>query len=57
VIFRSWMGDKSTLTLELRAERAGQRSGRVYTIMVRCIDASGNATKRAVKMVPRNHVK
>jgi hypothetical protein len=36
------------LTLELRAERAGSGSGRIYTITVRCIDASGNGSTRTV---------
>jgi hypothetical protein len=31
------------LTLELRAERGGKGSGRIYTITIRCVDASGNA--------------
>ena len=30
------------LSVDLRAERAGQGSGRVYTIQVECSDASGN---------------
>ena len=36
------------LTAELRAERAGPNGGRVYTIVVQCTDASGNAASRAV---------
>ena len=36
------------LTLTLRAERAGPKSGRVYTITVKCTDASGNSAQRAV---------
>lgn len=31
------------LTVELRAERSGPGTGRVYTITVQCTDASGNA--------------
>lgn len=43
------------LTVDLRAERAGTGSGRVYTITVRCTDASGNsATKNATVSVPHN---
>jgi hypothetical protein len=32
------------LTVSLRADRNGNGSGRVYTIGVRCVDASGNAS-------------
>lgn len=32
------------LTVELRAERSGTGTGRVYTITVQCTDASGNAS-------------
>ena len=32
------------LTVDLRAERSGNGDGRVYTITVRCTDASGNFT-------------
>jgi hypothetical protein len=32
------------LTVNLRAERAGPRTGRVYTLGVTCTDASGNAS-------------
>jgi hypothetical protein len=31
------------LTVELRAERSGRGSGRVYTIGIRCVDGAGNA--------------
>ncbi|MBM3226562.1 MAG: hypothetical protein FJZ47_22590 [Candidatus Tectomicrobia bacterium] len=34
--------------VQLRAESTRARGGRVYTIDVRCIDASSNATQRAV---------
>ena len=30
------------LRVDLRAERSGQGDGRVYTITIECIDASGN---------------
>jgi uncharacterized protein len=36
------------LTLQLRAERSGHGDGRVYTITVRCEDASGNAASATV---------
>lgn len=43
------------LTLQLRAERAGGGGGRVYTIVVEATDASGNATRREVRVtVPKN---
>jgi hypothetical protein len=32
------------LTLKLRAERAGNRDGRAYTVGVACVDGSGNST-------------
>jgi len=35
------------LTVNLRAERSGNGSGRIYTINVRCTDAAGNAATRA----------
>ena len=42
------------LTLKLRAERANRGAGRIYTITVECLDASGNAsTKTATVTVPR----
>jgi hypothetical protein len=34
------------LTVNLRAERSGNRSGRIYTIKVRCTDDSGNSSYR-----------
>jgi hypothetical protein len=36
------------LTANLRAERSGNGSGRVYTITVRCTDNAGNSTDREV---------
>ena len=43
------------LTVSLRAERSGTGSGRVYTIMVRCTDASGNSSTKSVAVtVPRD---
>jgi len=42
-------------TVQLRAERAGGGSGRVYTITVACRDASGNAsTKSTTVSVPHD---
>ncbi len=42
-------------TLDLRAERAGLGSGRVYTITVECVDASGNVSESAAEVtVPLN---
>ncbi|MCX6538217.1 MAG: DNA/RNA non-specific endonuclease [Acidobacteria bacterium] len=42
-------------TIQLRAERAGGGSGRVYTISVTCRDASGNtATKSTTVSVPHD---
>jgi len=42
------------LTLQVRAERAGGGSGRVYTITVESRDAAGNASTRAVDVVVRH---
>jgi endo-1,4-beta-xylanase len=40
--------------LQLRAERSGSGSGRVYTVTVACSDAAGNTTARTVNVtVPR----
>ena len=44
-----------SLALNLRAERAGNGTGRIYTITVRCSDGSGNASTRSVPVsVPHN---
>jgi hypothetical protein len=46
------------LTVNLRAERSGKGSGRVYTITVRCLDASGNmALKNVTVTVPHSQGK
>lgn len=46
------------LTVDLRAERSGKGSGRVYTITVECSDASGNtATKTVTVTVPHDQGK
>jgi hypothetical protein len=43
------------LTLNLRAERGGKGTGRVYTITVESRDASGNASVQTVTVsVPHN---
>jgi hypothetical protein len=45
----------SDLTVNLRAERAGVGTGRVYTIHIECTDASGNtATATVEATVPHN---
>ncbi|MGZ5033481.1 MAG: DUF7948 domain-containing protein [Usitatibacter sp.] len=36
------------LTLKLRAERSGGGNGRVYSIGLRCVDASGNGASRTI---------
>ncbi|MCC6741273.1 MAG: hypothetical protein IT452_19685 [Planctomycetia bacterium] len=42
------------MTLNLRAERSGQGSGRVYTITVQVTDASGNSSRKSVTVsVPK----
>jgi hypothetical protein len=42
------------LTLNLRAERSNKGTGRVYTITIECVDASGNvSTKTVTVTVPR----
>ena len=41
--------------LQLRAERSGTGTGRVYTLTVTCGDASGNlATRQLAVTVPKN---
>jgi hypothetical protein len=46
------------LTLNLRAERDGSGSGRVYTIGIRCVDRFGNAsTSQAQVTVPHDQRK
>ena len=43
------------LTLQLRSERAGRGDGREYTIDVRCVDGSGNATTSStIVTVPKS---
>jgi streptogramin lyase len=38
------------LTLELRAERLGSGTGRIYTITVQCVDSLGNSTTKTVNV-------
>ena len=40
-----------SLTLQLRAERAGNGTGRIYTITVECSDGSGNNSTKDVTVV------
>jgi hypothetical protein len=43
------------MTLNLRAERAGEGSSRIYMITVKAADAAGNSTTRAIAItVPRS---
>ena len=43
------------LTLQVRAERSGNGSGRVYTILVEAVDAAGNVARSPVTVsVPRS---
>ena len=39
------------LTLNLRAERLGDSTDRIYTITVKCTDNSGNAATRTVSVI------
>jgi hypothetical protein len=44
------------LSLDLRAERSGKGTGRIYTITIECSDSSGNSSTGAVTVrVPRNN--
>ena len=36
------------LTVQLRAERLGEGTGRIYAIAVRCTDTAGNSTHQTV---------
>ena len=46
------------LTLQLRAERSGRGDGRVYTVTVQCVDASGNtAASTTTVNVPKSQSK
>jgi hypothetical protein len=53
-----WQIIPGSLKVNLRAERSGTGSGRVYTITVQCTDASGNTSTRAVQVsVPHDQGK
>jgi hypothetical protein len=62
-----WPGDGDTTPdwiivdsqhVQLRAERAGTGSGRVYTITVACTDSAGNTTTKTVSVtVPKSQGK
>jgi hypothetical protein len=43
-----WEYTDDPLTVLLRAERAGGGNGRIYTVHVACMDASGNSTEASV---------
>ena len=47
----------SDLEIKLRAERSGDVDSRIYTITVRCTDASNNSSTRTVTVtVPHDHL-
>lgn len=49
---------KGDLTVNLRAERSGTGTGRIYTIIVECIDEYGNSsTVQTIVTVPHNKKK
>jgi hypothetical protein len=50
-----WEFIPGTLTANLRAERSGGGSGRVYTIGVRCTDGSGNRSSKSTTTVRVPH--
>jgi hypothetical protein len=50
-----WQFIPGSLTANLRAERSGTGSGRIYTIGVRCSDASGNASSIGTTQVSVPH--
>lgn len=46
------------LSVQLRAERAGAGTGRVYSVSIRCSDAASNSSERTVRMtVPHDQRK
>lgn len=46
------------LTVQLRAERSGQGNGRTYTVHIKCVDETGNASVSAVAVsVPKSQGK
>ncbi|MBI3400001.1 MAG: HYR domain-containing protein [Acidobacteria bacterium] len=53
-----WQFNPNSLLVNLRAERGGKGSGRIYTITVACADKSGNiATKTTFVTVPHDRGK
>ena len=53
-----WQFAPGSLSLSVRAERAGNGTGRVYTIAVTCTDSSGNAaTNTTAVIVPKTQSK
>lgn len=51
-----WKFDPGTLTVSLRASRAGHGDGRVYTIRVTCTDSSGNSSSESTTvLVPHDN--
>lgn len=52
------IGAPNVLGIRLRAERAGNGTGRIYTLTVQCTDAAGNSATRATTVtVPRSQGK
>jgi len=43
--------ENGIITLQLRAERAGSGTGRVYTITITGTDGSGNSNQASVKII------
>ncbi len=43
-----WVATGSSMFVDLRAERAGSGTGRIYTITVECKDAAGNVSSKIV---------
>ena len=44
-------------TVQLRAERAGQSQGRIYTITITCTNSAGTTKKQVYVLVPQNQGK
>lgn len=53
-----WQFNPNSLVVNLRAERGGRGSGRIYTITVTCADKSGNVSSKATTVtVPHDQGK